>query len=434
MRCRITMNLESGVERTNTDRHAREPFVRLHRSIGDGAPCLYLLRTLMTHCPSPFTLVVSDMCLSRIRRFMLLLLLALGLSAFSPPAHGQADAVSFAPTGTRFDAAIDVARDSIDALMAEQQIPGLTAAVLVDGQIVWSEGFGWADVETKVPVTPLTKMRVGSVSKSMTGAALGVLLDRGQIDLDVPIQQYVPSFPEKRAPISTRQVAGHIAGIRHYRGDEFLIDENYESVEAGLAIFREDSLLFEPGARFQYSSYGWNLVSAVVEGASGQAFLPFMRNAVFRPLGLRHTVADHTDSLITYRTAFYSVEDGVLVNAPYVDNSYKWAGGGFLSTAEDLVRFGDAMINGPFFTPATRDELFTSLRTNNGERTGYGLGFFVGTDDAGRRTIEHAGGSVGGTTQFVMYPEQDVVVALIANRGGVDYRIVHQHIAALFMK
>ena len=334
--------------------------------------------------------------------------------------------VDFAPTGTRYEGAIDLAQDSLHALMERQQVPGLTAAVLVDGQIVWSEGFGWADVENRVPVTPLTKMRVGSVSKSMTGAALGVLLERGQLDLDAPVQRYVPrslsSFPEKRYTVTTRQAAGHLAGIRHYRGDEFLIDENYDSVEAGLAIFENDSLLFKPGERFQYSSYGWNLVSAVVEGAAGQAFLPFMREAVFRPLGLRHTVADHVDSLIAHRTEFYAVQDdGTLVNAPYVDNSYKWAGGGFLSTAEDLVRFGDALINGSFLSPETRAALFTSMQTNSGEPTGYGLGFFVGTDDAGRRTIGHSGGSVGGTTQLLMYPEQDVVVAVIANRGGVSY-------------
>ncbi len=369
-----------------------------------------------------------------LRRIAVLLILVLGVSASAPAVHAQEGAITYAPTGTRYDAAIDVARDSIEALMVEQQVPGLTAAVLVDGQIVWSEGFGWADVENNVPVTPLTKMRVGSVSKSMTGAALGVLLDAGQINLDPPVQQYVPSFPEKRYEITTRQAAGHIAGIRHYRGDEFLSAKHYDSVAAGLAIFAEDSLLFEPGARFQYSSYGWNLVSAVVEGAANRDFLPFMREAVFRTIGLRHTVADHTDSLITHRTRFYAVEDdGTLVNAPYVDNSYKWAGGGFLSTAEDLARFGDAMMNGPFLTPATRDELFTSLRTNGGEPTGYGLGFFVGTDVNGHRTVGHSGGSVGGSTQFIMYPEQDVAVALIANRGGVDYRALHEHIAAHFM-
>jgi len=369
------------------------------------------------------------------RRCALLVLSVLLASVACVPAHGQAPMEpAFAPTGARYDAAIDAARDSIEALMAAQQVPGLTAAVLVGGQVVWSEGFGWADVENEVPVTPLTKMRVGSVSKSMTGAALGVLLDAGEIDLDAPVQQYVPSFPEKRYTVTTRQAAGHIAGIRHYRGDEFLSAKRYDSVEAGLAIFEEDSLLFEPGATYQYSSYGWNLVSAVIEGAAEQDFLPFMREAVFRPLGLRHTVADYTDSLITHRTRFYTLEeDEALVNAPYVDNSYKWAGGGFLSTAEDLVRFGDAMINGNFLTPAARDELFTSLRTNGGEPTGYGLGFFVGTDANGHRTVGHSGGSVGGTTQLIMYPEQDVVVALIANRGGVDYRALHEHIAASFM-
>lgn len=371
------------------------------------------------------------MALLSLRRTILALLL---FALVPAPASAQPIETRLAPSGTRYDAAIDVARDSLRALMAEQHIPGLTAAVLINGQIVWSEGLGWADVENRVPVTPLTKMRIGSVSKSMTGAALGVLLDADQIDLDAPVQQYVPSFPEKRLPVTTRQAAGHIAGIRHYRDDEFLSARHYDTVEDGLTIFAEDSLLFEPGSQFQYSSYGWNLVSAAIEGAAGQGFLPFMRKAVFRPLGLRHTVAGHTDSLIAHRTRFYAVEhDSVLINAPYVDNSYKWAGGGFLSTAEDLVRFGDALMSDDFLTPATRDELFTSLRTTADEPTGYGLGFFVGIDDAGRRTVGHSGGSVGGTTQFILYPEQNVVVALIANRGGVDYRDVHHHIAEQFI-
>ena len=376
-----------------------------------------------------------------LRRFplaVLLIAVLLGHSVGVQPVYAQADIdteVTFAPTGTRYDAAIVTARDSLEALMDSEQIPGLTAAVLVDGQIIWSEGFGWADVENRIPVTPLTKMRIGSVSKSMTSAALGVLIEEGRLDLDAPVQQYVPSFPEKRYPITTRQAAGHIAGIRHYRGDEFLNSKHYDSVEAGLAIFADDSLQFEPGTDYAYSSYGWNLVSAVVEGASSERFLPFMRRHVFRPLGLRHTVADHTDSLITYRTRFYSItDDGTLINAPYVDNSYKWAGGGFLATAEDVARFGHAMMGDGFLDPSTRETLFTSLRTRDGERTGYGLGWSVGTDDAGRRTIGHSGGSVGGTTQLITYPEHGVVVALIANRGGVDYRDVHRHIAALFME
>lgn len=319
--------------------------------------------------------------------------------------------------------------------MKDGNVPGLTAAVAVDGQIVWAEGFGYADVENRVPVWPHTKMRVGSVSKSLTSAAVGLLVEAGKLDLDAPVQQYVPSFPEKRYPITTRQVAGHLAGIRHYRDDEFLSAKHYNSVEKGLDIFEDDSLLFRPGERFQYSSYGWNLVSAVVEGASGQNFLPYMRAHVIRPLGLRHTVADHTDSLIYNRARPYvHTEDGALINAPYVDNSYKWAGGGYLSTAGDLVRFGSAMIEGDLLKPETVDLLFTSQHTNDEEKTGYGIGWFVDTDDEGRRRIGHGGGSIGGTTQLLLYPDQEVVVAVISNLSNVDYRSVPQHIATLFME
>lgn len=318
--------------------------------------------------------------------------------------------------------------------MEREKIPGLTAAVLVDGRIVWSEGFGYADLENRVPVTPLTKMRIGSVSKPLTSVALGKLVEAGQLDLDAPVQQYVPSFPEKRAPVTTRQVAGHIAGIRHYRGDEFLISERYESVDDGLEIFAEDTLLFAPGADYSYSSYGWNLVSAVVEGASGEDFLRYMRKEVIAPMNLRHTVADHTDSLVHHRTRFYDLNDeDKLLNAPYVDNSYKWAGGGYLSTAEDLVRFGDAMLQGEILEPETIEILFASLETTDGEATNYGLGWRTGTDEEDRRTVGHSGGSVGGTTRFVIYPEEHVVVALISNLGGVDYDNAEERIADFFI-
>jgi CubicO group peptidase (beta-lactamase class C family) len=318
--------------------------------------------------------------------------------------------------------------------MEREGVPGLTAAVLVDGEIVWAEGFGYADVENETPVTPLTKMRIGSVSKPLTSVALGRLVEAGSLDLDAPVQRYVPSFPEKQYEVTTRQAAGHIAGIRHYRDDEFYSRTHYDRVEEGLDIFERDSLLFEPGTRYEYSSYGWNLVSAVVEGTADTPFLRYMRRAVIEPMNLRHTVAGHTDSLIAHRTAFYSrTDEGTLLNAPYVDNSYKWAGGGYLSTASDLVRFGDAMLRRALLDPETVELLFTPLETTDGESTGYGLGWEVGTDDEGRRTVGHSGGSVGGSTQFVLYPDQHVVVALISNLGGVDYDGVEERIADAFI-
>lgn len=349
-------------------------------------------------------------------------LLAFTTVALSPaavrPAAAQVPAE--APAPSRHAAAIEEGRRTVAALMAQRAIPGVSVAVLVDGRIVWSEGFGYANLEHRVPVTPLTRFRIGSVSKPVTAAALAKLYERGRLDLDAEVQRYVPSFPRKRWPITTRQLAGHLAGIRHYRGEEMLSRERYPTVTAGLEIFKDDSLLFEPGTEYAYSSYGWNLISAVIEGASGEEFLAFVRREVFEPLGLRSIVAEHTDSIIAYRASFYERDDatGRVLNAPYVDNSYKWAGGGFVSNAEDLVRFGWAHLAGAFLRPRTVELLFTSQRKRSGEPTGYGLGWSSGTDSAGRRWVGHTGSSVGGRAVLVLYPEQRVVVAALANLGS----------------
>jgi len=175
------------------------------------------------------------------------------------------------------------------------KIPGLQVAVAVGGKLVWSEAFGYADVAREVPVTAETQFRIGSVSKPLTAAAVALLYEQGKLDLDAPVQRYVPSFPDKGYPITTRQLAGHLAGIRHYRGDEFLRNRHFDTVLEGLAIFQGDSLLFPPGTKFSYSSYGWNLISAVVEGAAGQDFLTYMSRNVLRPLGLTHTAPDRVD-------------------------------------------------------------------------------------------------------------------------------------------
>jgi len=325
-----------------------------------------------------------------------------------------------APAPSGFAEAIAKGRATVHALMDEHAIPGMSVAVLVDGEIVWSEGFGFANLEHRVPVTPLTRMRIGSVSKPVTAAALARLVERGRVDLDVPVQRYVPAFPEKRWPITTRQIAGHTAGIRHYRGNEFLSRDRFATVTEGLAIFQDDSLLFRPGTDYHYSSYGWNLVSAVIEGATGADFLAVVRREVFEPLGLRSIVAEHTDSIIPYRASFYErdPETGRVLNAEYVDNSYKWAGGGFISNTEDIVRFGWAHLAGGYLQRETVQMLFQSQRLADGSLTGYGIGWRSGTDSAGRPWVGHTGGSVGGRAVLSIYPESRVVVAALANLGS----------------
>ncbi|HEY6250118.1 MAG TPA: serine hydrolase domain-containing protein, partial [Candidatus Angelobacter sp.] len=322
----------------------------------------------------------------------------------------------------KYAQAIEDARKLLQALMLSSKVPGLSVAVAVDGDIVWAEGFGYADLENRAPITPLTKFRIGSVSKSITSTGLALLYEQGKIDLDAAPQQYVPYFPQKRWPITLRQLGGHIGGIRTYNyanydlyKNEFLSAYRYSSVKESVNVFRDSPLEYEPGTKYLYSTYGFVLLSAAMEAASGQDYLSYIDGHVMEPLKLRDTMPDYNEAVVPYRSRFYMRrEDGKLVNAPYVDCSNKWAAGGWISTPSDLVRFGSALVKG-FLKDDTKKIWWTSQKTSDGKETGYGIGFFIGQDFDGRRIVSHGGGSVGGTTAWVMFPDDDVVIAMNVN-------------------
>jgi CubicO group peptidase (beta-lactamase class C family) len=361
--------------------------------------------------------------------------LVVGALGRSQPAHaGQQECVSHAaaPAVARYAEVIARAR-AIACERLARAIPGLAIAVALNGEIVWSEAFGYADLDARVPATPATQFRIGSVSKPFTAVAVARLVEEGKIDLDAPVQRYVPAFPAKRYPITTRQLAGHLAGVRHYRGDEFLLNRRFGSVSEALEIFKDDSLLHAPGTRYAYSSYGWNLISAVVEGAAGEPFLAHMRRRVLAPLHLTSTAPDRNDSVIPGRTRFYERETGGgFRRAPAVDNSYKWAGGGFLSTAEDLVRFGSAHLAPGLLRAETLERLFTSQRTASGEVTGYGIGWSTSRDTLGHRVVGHGGGSVGGTTLLRVDRDSKLVVAVVSNLSNAPLGEAARDIALLW--
>lgn len=359
---------------------------------------------------------------------------ALLLATIPSLAVAQVDfGVAEAPGHGRWSDAVDRSRALLREHLARLGVPGASVAVAVDGKVVWAEGFGQADVENHVAVTPAGKFRIASISKALTAAAVGKLVESGRLDLDAPVQRYVPSFPEKpQGTVTTRLLAGHLAGVRHYRGLEFQSAVHYDDVVDALSIFEDDSLLTPPGEKYAYSTYGWNLISAVVQGASGEKFLHAMSDEVLEPLGLHETVAEWADSIIFGRVRQYRrSSDGRLVNAPYVDNSNKWAGGGFLSTASDLVRYGSAYLSPGFLEPATVRMMWTSQRTTGGEETGYGIGWFVGDVD-GRRQVWHTGGAVGGSTILLIWPEERVVVSILTNLESARPTGPAREIAALF--
>ena len=330
---------------------------------------------------------------------------------------------------------IDRSRSLVAEFVEKNRLPGLSVTVSKAGKVVWSEGFGYGDLEQQVKVDPsVTLFRIGSISKTLTATAIGLLYEDNKLDIDLPVRHYVPSFPQKRWNINIRQVAGHIAGIRHYRGAEYLSNKRYATVTEGLEMFKDDSLLFEPATNYAYSSYGWNLISAALETASGMGFLQFMQQNVFEPVKMSLTTADYGEVITPFRTAFYELsKDSTVLNAPFVDNSYKWAGGGFLSTTEDLVKFGNAILTGSLLKEETIELLFTPQTISGGKSTDYGLGWRKYEGNGGGEWYGHGGGSVGGTAIFILSPKEKMVVAILSNLSDVSYNRLHFNVAENFI-
>ena len=345
------------------------------------------------------------------------------------------------PPAAEYADAVDRSRAVIRALVVEENLPGLSLAVGLAGEVIWAEGFGWADIAERRPVTPETLFRVGSVAKPMTATAVGLLHERGLLDLDAPVRDYVPSFPEKEWSITTRQLMGHVAGVRNPLFDEELLymRDHCESPLDGLELFADEPLLFAPGTRYQYSSYGWTLVGAVVEAAAGEPFLDFMQREVFDPSDMRDTALDDILRPAARRTSFYwpfaarNTRNGV-EDAAAADNSCIQGAGGLLSTPSDVVRFGLAMLAGRLLGSETLDMLRTPLELESGESTGYGLGWFIRSaalgPEANTTTIfGHSGTSVGGFTSLMTLPEHGIVVAVTTNVSLAPDRVPHRFLA-----
>jgi CubicO group peptidase (beta-lactamase class C family) len=370
-----------------------------------------------------------------------LLLGALVALAIGVPAHGQPDKPPTHVAAAYNDAA-DRGRTLLRALMDAEQIPGLSVAVAVDGKNVWAEGLGWADLERGVAVTPETRFRLASVSKLFTAATVARLADDGRLDLDAPVQQYAPAFPDSLGPITPRQLAGHLGGIRHYQAGDYAPGENidrqvFESTSDALRIFAGDSLVAAPGAAYHYSTFGYTLLSAAAAGAGADStFLGALQHEVLGPLDLHSIAADRQDRLVARRSAPYGRgESGEPVPARHIRSTYKWGGGGLLGTATDLVRFAEALRTPGFFSASMQETMFSTQRNADGAETNVGLGWRLGTGVDGRRIWHHAGAIAGGRSFLMTYPDDGVTLALLSNRtfGPGFPALTAQHVAAPFL-
>jgi len=314
---------------------------------------------------------------------------------------------------------------AVSAFMTANSVPGVSVAVVQNGQPVWSAGFGMSDLEDSAPATSSTLYRLGSISKSITAVAILQLYERGKLDLDAPVQKYCPAFPQKDSPITSRQLLAHLSGIRHYNqdGKGDVPDDSarhFASMEESLQLFVNDPLLSKPGTQFHYSTYGYTLLGCVLEGAASQKYVDFVRENVFRPAAMDHTQADDFLAIVPHRTRWYHKDkSGAVHNAGVLDSSYKIPGGGLISSADDMANFEVAILADKLLKRTTRDLMWTVAQPTEGKPSHYALGWFI-ADKFGVHTAGHSGGQQGTDTNFVIAPERNVGVVVLANMDNVN--------------
>ena len=333
----------------------------------------------------------------------------------------------------RYAPVIETVRQKLDEHRQSLTAPSISLAVAVGGQLVWAEARGYAHLESQHGVTLDSAYLIGSVSKPITATLVAILWENGALDLDTDVRQYVPEFPDKGHPVTLRQLLSHQGGIRHYQAawmpptfNENALNEQFDSINQSLSVFSNDPLLFEPDTSFNYSTYGYTLISAAVEGATGESFLDLLDQHVFGPLAMPRSGAD--DGTVSERVSDYMIlmSDTAVLPAPATNNSYKWAGGGLVSTPSEIARFGAAMLQSELLSEETTEIMFTARETADGELNPqhYGLGWRIGgfaysRDPDGESEIlplySHGGSSMGSTSILLLLPDQDIVVAMTAN-------------------
>jgi CubicO group peptidase (beta-lactamase class C family) len=346
---------------------------------------------------------------------MNLAIIALAIATIQTPSPAPPPAAPAPPTfaaAARIDA-------MIDAAMRSHSIPGLSVAIVNGGSLVWTNGYGMADLENFVPARPITVYRLASVSKSITAVAVMQLVERGALELDAPVQRFVPEYPEKPWPITVRQLLCHQGGIRNWTEDEFVSTRHYNTLGESIGGFRDDPLVNEPGMRATYSSFGYSLLGRAVETASGQSFMEYLRVHVLEPAGMEWTRADDVLQIIPNRARGYRLTGGgALLNSPLSDTSNRTPGGGLVGTVEDVGRFAAALQAGTLLKPETLKLMWTPQPTRDRRATGFGFGFVVGRH-GGEREIYHSGGQSRVSTLLYMRPDRRLAVVLLTNLEGI---------------
>ncbi len=338
--------------------------------------------------------------------FILFLTVSIGLGA--PQKYAQ----EIEPSP--YSEAIKAYEEFVSKQMALDKVPGISVGFIKDG-FIWTKGFGYSDLENMVPAKPESSYRLASITKTITAIAVLKLVEAGKIDLDAEVQTYVSYFPKKKWPVTVRLLLGHLGGISHYRNyDVEGSIKVHKNTKEALAIFQDFDLVAEPGTKYNYSSYGYNLLGAVIEGASGVSFGEYIKKHIFEPLDMQNSRMDDPEDIIPNRVKGYRLVRGEIKNSEYVDISSRFAAGGTRSTVVDLLKYAQGIMEGKLLRKETWNWMFSSMAIRAGFLTGYGMGWGV-RPLRGRFQVSHGGGQPETTTYLLIFPGEKFAIAFGSN-------------------
>ena len=334
----------------------------------------------------------------------------------------------------------------IKAKLVETGTASLAVAVAKNGKILWEEGFGWADRENMVPADEHTMYSLASVSKPITATGLMVLKERGLLDLDHPINDYLGESKLKAwvgssDEATVRRVANHTAGLPlHFHF--FFEDEPHRPPPRDETIRRYGNIVSIPGERFEYSNLGYGILDYVISLLSGKSYPDFMREEVFLPLGMTHTSVHIGPRLEKYEAVRYG-PDGLPIPSVLRDTP---GAGAVYSSAHDLVRFGLFHLKAhiPDQKAIISDETIDEMQQptvdlekkgqliGQGKGQGYGMGWFIEENQMGYRSIYHAGGSPGVSTKLTLIPSEKLTVVVLTSTAGLE-RLFEQEILSTLL-
>lgn len=329
--------------------------------------------------------------------------------------------VSLAGLGREVAWRIDTA---IRRVVESRPIVGLSAAFVVDGELVDVRSYGWEDFGERVPASGDTMYRWASIAKALTAVAALQLVEQGDLDLDADARMDLPEFPEQEHVFSSRQLLGHQAGIVHYQHmglrtlREYDVEHPWADPILAMDMFNERPLLFEPGSEYSYSTPGFVILGAVIDRAGEGSYVQQVDERICESLGMTTMQPDYEWVSIPHRSRGY-VDDGEgqIVDSGSDDISWKLAAGGWISSVGDLARFGAGLMGDRLLEPETREEMFTAQLTSTGSETGYGLGIRVDTSQ-GELVVSHGGAQRKASSFLLVCPERRLAVALMSNTQG----------------